>query len=56
MTTFVPELASARGNDDVARYRARFSQGLRLVWTGVVPATLVVLAVGSVPLVAGLLE
>ena len=34
MTTFVPELASAWGNDDVARYRARFSQGLRLVWTG----------------------
>ena len=54
MTTFVPELASAWGNGDLDRYRTRFSQGVRLVWTGVVPA-MVVLASGAVPLVAGLL-
>jgi putative peptidoglycan lipid II flippase len=54
MTTFVPELASAWNDGALDRFRARFGQGLRLVWTGVVPAT-VVLAVGAAPIVSGLL-
>jgi putative peptidoglycan lipid II flippase len=55
MTTFVPELASAWGEDDRPRYRERFGQGLRLVLTGVVPAT-VVLSMGATAIVAGLLS
>lgn len=54
MTTFVPELASAWSERDKGRFRARFGQGLRLVLTGVVPAT-VVLSMGAVALV-GLLR
>lgn len=54
MTTFVPELAAAWGDDDRPRFRGRFVQGLRLVWAGVVPAT-VVLSMGAAALVAGLL-
>jgi putative peptidoglycan lipid II flippase len=54
MTTFVPELASAWTEGDRRRYRDRFSQGLRLVWVGVVPAT-VVLVLGAAPLVSALL-
>jgi putative peptidoglycan lipid II flippase len=55
MTTFVPELASAWGDGDRRRYRDRFGQGLRLVWVGVVPAT-VVLVLGADLLVDGLLS
>jgi putative peptidoglycan lipid II flippase len=55
MTTFVPELASAWNAGDLGHYRARFEQGLRLVWVGIVPAT-VVLAMGAPVLVAGLLQ
>lgn len=54
MTTFVPELASAWSERNRKRFRARFGQGLRLVLTGVVPAT-VVLSMGSVAIV-GLLR
>lgn len=54
MTTFVPELATAWRDDDRGRFRARFAQGLRLVWAGVVPAT-AVLSTGATALVAGLL-
>jgi putative peptidoglycan lipid II flippase len=54
MTTFVPELASAWADGARKRFRARFGQGLRLVLTGVVPAT-VVLSIGSVAVV-GLLR
>ena len=50
MTTFVPELASAWNERDHRRYRDRFGEGLRLVWTGVVPAT-VILSMGAVALV-----
>jgi putative peptidoglycan lipid II flippase len=55
MTTFVPELASSWNAGDRDKYRARFVQGLRLVWLGIVPAT-VVLALGAPELVSGLLE
>jgi putative peptidoglycan lipid II flippase len=54
MTTFVPALSSAWRNGDVERYRTGFDRGLRLLWTGVVPAT-VVLAVAAHP-IAGLLD
>jgi putative peptidoglycan lipid II flippase len=55
MTTFVPELASAWGEGARDRYRERFGQGLRLVWVGVVPAT-VILVLGAHLIVTGLLS
>lgn len=55
MTTFMPALASAWGARDLERFRSGFDRGLRLVWTGVVPAT-AVLAVAAHPLVGALLQ
>jgi putative peptidoglycan lipid II flippase len=55
MTTFIPELASAWNNVDLGRFRDRFGQGMRLVLTGVVPAT-AILAVAAAPLVSAVLE
>jgi putative peptidoglycan lipid II flippase len=54
MTTFVPELSAAWGSGDVARFRDRFGQGLRLVWAGVLPAAAAT-AIAASPLVGVLL-
>lgn len=55
MTTFLPELASASSRDDLADFRERFVQGLRLILLVVLPST-VLFVVLALPMVQVLFE
>lgn len=55
MTTFMPELASAAGRSDLAGYRTRFSQGLRLGILVIIPAAVGLMALAQ-PIVSVLFE
>jgi putative peptidoglycan lipid II flippase len=55
MTTLIPELSAAAGHNDMAAYRSRFSDGVRLMAIVVLPAATGYLVLAH-PIVTALLE